>query len=173
MKLEELELEHKLQLERSDNTTHDEKETFQPLKGQKLPPFEDSNDSIDAYIQRFEIYAISHKWHKHTWGAHLSALLKGKALNVFARLSPEITLDFGIENAVLKRFDMTEDGFRRKFCFSKPDGTETFVHSLQDWTVTLNDRFRYQGLTERSKISRTCSCVNSFSCVVPRNWHYS
>lgn len=95
LKLEELELEHKLQLERSDNRTHDEKETFQPLKGQKLPPFEDSNDSIDAYIQRFEIYAISHKWHKHTWGAHLSALLKGKALNVFARLSPETTLDFG------------------------------------------------------------------------------
>lgn len=176
-KLEELEHEDKIQLERSDTTTHDEKETFQPVKAPKLSPFEDSKDSIDAYIQRFKIYAISQKWHKDTWWAHLNALLKRKALNAFARLSPETALDIGeLKNALLKRFDMTEDDFHKKFRFSKPDWSETFVkwnNSLQDWTVTLSDGFSYRGLTERLKIWRTCSCVNSFSCVVPRNLHYS
>nr|XP_034335107.1 uncharacterized protein LOC117692141 [Crassostrea gigas]XP_034335108.1 uncharacterized protein LOC117692141 [Crassostrea gigas] len=131
-KLEELELDHKLQLERSHMkpsvVTKEEKETSQVIKGPKLPPFEDSKDNIDAYIQRFEIYATTQKWNKDTWGTHLSALLKGKALDVFARLSPETALDFNeLKNALLKRFDMTEDGFRKKFRFSKPDGSETFM----------------------------------------------
>ncbi|XP_065934236.1 uncharacterized protein [Magallana gigas] len=131
-KLEELELDHKLQLERShikpSVVTKEEKETSQVIKGPKLPPFEDSKDNIDAYIQRFEIYATTQKWNKDTWGTHLSALLKGKALDVFARLSPETALDFNeLKNALLKRFDMTEDGFRKKFRFSKPDGSETFM----------------------------------------------
>ncbi|XP_065925767.1 uncharacterized protein [Magallana gigas] len=131
-KLEELELDHKLQLERSHMNpsvvTKEEKETSQVIKGPKLPPFEDSKDNIDAYIQRFEIYATMQKWNKDTWGTHLSALLKGKALDVFARLSPETALDFNeLKNALLKRFDMTEDGFRKKFRFSKPDGSETFM----------------------------------------------
>lgn len=131
-KLEELELDHKLQLERSHMNpsvvTKEEKETSQVIKGPKLPPFEDSKDNIDAYIQRFEIYATTQKWNKDTWGTHLSALLKGKALDVFARLSPETALDFNeLKNALLKRFDMTEDGFRKKFRFSKPDGSETFM----------------------------------------------
>lgn len=108
--------------------TKEEKETSQVIKGPKLPPFEDSKDNIDAYIQRFEIYATTQKWNKDTWGTHLSALLKGKALDVFARLSPETALDFNeLKNALLKRFDMTEDGFRKKFRFSKPDGSETFM----------------------------------------------
>lgn len=131
-KLEELEVDHKLQLKRSHMkpsvVTQEEKETSQMIKGPKLSPFEDSKDNIDAYIQRFEIYATTQKWNKDTWGTHLSALLKGKALDVFARLSPETALDFNeLKNALLKRFDMTEDGFRKKFRFSKPDGSETFV----------------------------------------------
>lgn len=49
-------------------------------------------------------------------------------MDVFARLSPEIALDFGeLKNALLKRFDMTEDDFHKKFRFSKPDESETFV----------------------------------------------
>jgi hypothetical protein len=47
---------------------------------------------------------------------------------VFARLSPEIALDCKeIKQALLKRFDITEDGFRRKFRSSNPDGSETFM----------------------------------------------
>lgn len=61
-----------LQLERSGATTHDEKETSQPVKRPKLPPFEGLKDNIDAYIQRFETYTISQKWHKDTCEAHLS-----------------------------------------------------------------------------------------------------
>ncbi|XP_062602905.1 E3 ubiquitin-protein ligase BRE1A-like [Saccostrea cucullata] len=121
-KMEEMEIDHKFQLlaaERShkvlDSSSHGT-EMQQPIKGPKLPAFDDSKDNIDAYIQRFEIYATSQKWRRDNWGAHLSALLKGKALDVFSRLPPESALDFDeLKKALLKRFDMTEDGFRKKF----------------------------------------------------------
>ena len=94
----------------------------QSVRGPKLPAFDDANDNIDAYIQRFQRYATSQKWNRDNWGAHLSALLKGKALDVFARLPPEDALDFDeLKAALYKRFDMTEDGFRKRFRSSKPE----------------------------------------------------
>ena len=52
-------------------------DNLQSVRGPKLPAFDDTNDNIDAYIRRFERYATSQKW-------NLSALLKGKTLDVFA-----------------------------------------------------------------------------------------
>lgn len=68
-------------------------QTQQPLKGPKLPPFDEAKDNIDAYIQRFERYATAQNWIRINWGSHLSAPKKslektGKAFDVFARLPP-------------------------------------------------------------------------------------
>lgn len=67
---------------------------FSTSEKTETSPFEDLKDNIDAYIQRFEIYAISQKWHNDTCEAHLSALLKGKALSVSPRPSSKTALDF-------------------------------------------------------------------------------
>ena len=48
----------------------------------KIPPFEDGKDDMDSYLRRFERYAGVQKWPKPTWATHLSALLKGRALDV-------------------------------------------------------------------------------------------
>ncbi|XP_061194307.1 uncharacterized protein LOC133202481 [Saccostrea echinata] len=145
-KIVEMELDHKFQLlatERShkvlDSSSHGT-EMHQPIKGPKLPAFDDSKDNIDAYIQRFEIYATSQKWLRDNWEAHLSALLKGKALDVFSRLPPESAIDFDeLKKALLKRFDMTEDGFRKKFRSSKPDGSEFFMQ-FSELALFLKER---------------------------------
>ena len=55
----------------------------------KLPPFDDNRESIEDYLQRFERYANSVGWAPEDRALHLSALLKGKALAVYSRLSPE------------------------------------------------------------------------------------
>ena len=39
---------------------------------------------MDAYLQRFECYAPTQQWSKDKWAIHLSALLKGKALEVYS-----------------------------------------------------------------------------------------
>ena len=53
----------------------------------ELPVFEDDKDSIDDYLQRFERFARAQNWDKTRYAIILSALLTGKALTVYARLS--------------------------------------------------------------------------------------
>lgn len=136
------------------------------MRGPKLPAFDDANDNIDAYIQRFERYATSQKWNRDNWGAHLSALLKGKALDVFARLPPEDALDVDeLKAALYKRFDMTEDGFRKRFRSSKPEGSETFLQFssrmdsyLERW-VELSKTKKNIRWNERPFLARTVYLV--------------
>ena len=90
----EKELEHRLKMEELERTpvmanadvaiSH----SFHALKGPKLPPFEDGKDNMDLYLQRFERYAAAQGWRTKQWAMHLSALLKGKALEAYSRLSP-------------------------------------------------------------------------------------
>jgi hypothetical protein len=76
-------------------------------RGPKLPPFDDVKDDMDAYLLRFERYATAQKWDASFWATHLSALLKGKALEVYARFSPELALDYKVlKKARLKRFEL-------------------------------------------------------------------
>ena len=49
-----------------------------------LPVFQDNKDSIDAYLERFERYVKLQKWDATNWAIALSALLSGKALEVYA-----------------------------------------------------------------------------------------
>ncbi len=51
----------------------------------KMPPFDDRDDNIDAYLQRFEGVATAQGWESSHWAAYLCTLLKGKALEVYSR----------------------------------------------------------------------------------------
>ena len=77
---------------------------------------------MDSYLSRLEKYATANKWDKN-----LSALLKSRALDVYDRLSTEDAADYHkLKDALLKNFDMTERGFRKKFRYSRPERSETF-----------------------------------------------
>lgn len=143
-KIQELEADQQFQAVASERTQKSSMEsnhvieTHQPMKGPKLPPFDETKDNIDAYIQRFERYATAQNLILINWGSHLSALLTGKALDVFARLPPSSALDYDeLKNALYKRFEMTEVGFRKKFRTSKPDGSETFSSILDSYLERL------------------------------------
>ena len=94
----------------------------------KLPYFEESKDKMDSYLSRFEKYAVANKWDRSIWAAYLSALLKGRALEVYDRLSVADANDYEkLRDALLKNFDMTERGFRKKFRNDRPKRSETFI----------------------------------------------
>ena len=59
----------------------------------KLPPFEE-NEDIDIYLTRFERLAQSNDWERDDWAVSLSALLTGKALEVYHWLSAEVADDY-------------------------------------------------------------------------------
>ena len=55
----------------------------------KLPYFDEKTDQMDSYLTRLESYATACKWDPAMWAFYLSALLKGRALEVFVRLSKD------------------------------------------------------------------------------------
>ena len=69
------------------------------------------------------------------WSTHLSALLKGRALDVYALMSVSKVNDYDeLKAALLRRYDMTEEGFKRKFRSCRPEAGETF----SQYTVRLS-----------------------------------
>jgi len=106
-------------------------------KGPKMTPF-DERDDMGSYLHRFERYAEIERWKKDDWAVYLSALLKGKALDVYARLPPEHAQDYEVlKQALLKRYALTEEGHQQKFYQSKPEHGE----SPQQFIVRLNSYF--------------------------------
>ena len=93
----------------------------------KLPYFDEKTDQMDSYLTRFESYATACKWDPAMWALYLSALLKGRALEVFVRLSKDDQSDYEqIREALLNNFNLTERQFKRKFRESRPGKSETF-----------------------------------------------
>ena len=78
-------------------------------------------DNMDAYLHRFEDYAVVQGWAEDKWAVNLSALLKGNALETYYRMDTEDRKDYKkLKAALLRRFGLTESGFRSKFRHSKP-----------------------------------------------------
>ena len=125
-------------------------------KAPKLPSFVDGKDDLDAYLQRFERFATTAKWEKTGWASKLSALLSGRALEVYSRLSEEAAQDYDrVKLALMKRYDLTEDGYRRKFRASKPEvdeSPEQFIVRLDRYLLRLlelsNTERSFEGLKD-------------------------
>ncbi|XP_062609199.1 uncharacterized protein LOC134270945 [Saccostrea cucullata] len=116
-------LEQKLAVKESETKS----ENPSNAKFPKMPVFDEVKDDIDSYLRRFERYAAAQKWKFDSWAVNLSALLRGRALDVYALLPQEKALDYdALKTALLKRFEKTEDGFRQKFRKSRPEVGETF-----------------------------------------------
>ena len=49
---------------------------------------------MDSYLSRFEKYGKANEWKKSIWAAYLSALLKGRALDIYDRLSVDDAADY-------------------------------------------------------------------------------
>ena len=108
------------------------------VKGPKMPCFNETKDDMDAYLHRFEIYAVSQGWREEQWAVYLSALLTGRALEVYSRLPVRNAQEYEIlKDALLRRFNLTEEGFKQKFRAAKPEVMRPLLNFLQGWTVTL------------------------------------
>ena len=70
---------------------------------------------------------------------YLSALLKGKALEVYSRLPIKDAQDYEVlKDALLKRFNLTEEGFKQKFKTAKPEVNEApsqFLARLESYLM--------------------------------------
>ena len=119
-------------------------------KRPKLPSFDEKVDEIDSYLRRFERYATSAGWPREEWAMPLSALLTGRALGVYSRLSDEQVKKYDVlKSALLMKYDLTADGFRQKFRNARPDTGEGFAQFVERLNGYLN-RWIEMGNVERS-----------------------
>ena len=85
-----------------------------------LPRFKESEGGIDAYLVRFERYASNEGWSRDCYALYLSALLEGTALDVYHRLPDQEANDYdALKEALLRKYSLTVEYFRKKFYFSK------------------------------------------------------
>ena len=106
-------------------------------KSPKLPSFVDEKDELDSYLLSFERYAENASWEKDTWAIKLSALLTGRAMDVYTRMSDADASDYDkLKKALLTRYNYTEDGYRKRFREATPETEETpdqFVIRLKNY----------------------------------------
>ena len=119
---EKITLEH----ERETNKMREDKTADSVVIAPQLPMFIDGKDDLDSYLERFERFAKIQKLENSNFAIALSALLSGKALEVYARLSRKDATDYTkIKTALLKSYNLTEEGFRQKFRNSKLEENES------------------------------------------------
>ena len=131
MEMEKLKIKTKVELKKIEADTTSlpwgPKDKSSNPRSPKSQYFDEHTDKMDSYLTRFESYAISKKWDPSMWASYLSALLKGRALEVFVRLSKDDQLDYSqIKEALLTNFDLTDSSFRKKFRDCRPEKAETF-----------------------------------------------
>ena len=79
-----------------------------------------------SYLGRFERFAESQKWKREHWAMYLSALLKGRALDVYSMMPSEQASNYDrLKDALLKRYQLSADGFKKRFRSAKPEAGET------------------------------------------------
>ncbi|RUS70943.1 hypothetical protein EGW08_021288 [Elysia chlorotica] len=106
------------------------------FKMPKLPAFVDRKDDLDSWLLRFERFATTSGWPKESWCTPLSALLTGRALEAFCRLSETEATDYDrVKEVLQKRYNLTEDGYRQRFRTCSPEEGENpsmFIVRLKD-----------------------------------------
>ena len=131
-----------------------EKEAQMRARMPKLAKFDESVDDIDAYIERFERYAKAQKLEATLWATSLSALLSGKALEAYYRLpAKEIDNYSALKTTLLRRYNMSEEGFRKKFFSTRPEKGETaqqFITRIESyldkWMAMAGAKKSYEDL---------------------------
>ena len=92
----------------------------------KMPKYVEGED-IEVFIATFEKLATANGWDKTIWAPRFGAVLTGKAQEAYSRLSLEDSKDYEkIKSAILRKYELSAEAYRRKFRFCKKKSDETF-----------------------------------------------
>ena len=147
--LKRLELELQMQREtareqRSENENNEGHGRRKPhgLLKLGLTNFREDIDDLSQYLLRFERMCERMEVPTDEWGLYLSRQLEGKALDVYERLSKEDVDNYEIlKENLMKRFHLTEDGYKKRYKRSKLDEGETHPQFVKRLRRNL-DRWR-------------------------------
>ncbi|XP_075062103.1 uncharacterized protein LOC142150817 [Mixophyes fleayi] len=93
---------------------------------ENFPVLEKDGD-VDAFLRGFEKTCRQYGLAKDQWAQYLTPGLRGKALEAFADLPPEMDGNYeAIKSALLQRFNITPEAHRQKFRDLKRSASDTY-----------------------------------------------
>ena len=130
----------------------------------KLVPLTEKDD-IEAYLVTFERIMTAQKVDKGRWSQYLAPQLSGWAQLAFAALPTVSAGDYdAIKAAVLARYDINEEAYRRRFRSSTRKEGETnrevavrLMDLLQKWTKTCKTAEDVQQVVGKEQFLETLS----------------
>ena len=138
------ELERRAKEDKEERQAREEREREERVKrenrieGLKLTPLEDK-DNVEEYLDQFERIAHIQGWEKKTWSNRLIPYLRGTARSLFFSLPEEETANYDqLRAALMKRFNLTAEGYRHRFRAAKKEVGESFTQ----FVVRLRSYFR-------------------------------
>ena len=92
----------------------------------KLTKLSESED-IESYIATFERMMQVHAVEEARWAFRLAPQLTGKAQQAYAAMSAEDATDYQqVKMAILRRYNISEETYRRRFRMARKKEGETF-----------------------------------------------
>jgi len=123
------------------------------IKLMKLPPFHEEKEDLDAYLNGFERTCRAFNVPQGQWSFQVARCLQCQALDVYQRMSDDDVGEYDLlKNSLLKRFRLTERGYRKKFKSERIEVGETaeqFVDRLKKylkWREMAGFEATYEGL---------------------------
>ena len=114
-------------------------------------------DDIEAYLTTYERMMVIYEVPEERWAVRLAPLLTGKAQSAYAAMRAEDALDYRVlKEAILKRYEISEDSYRQKFRRAEKKAEE----SVSEMAVRLNDVFR--------RWTRSCATVEQLADLMVR-----
>ena len=108
----------------------------------KLVPLSEKDD-IEAYLVIFERIMAAHEIRQNQWPYHLAPQLTGKARLAFAAVPPAEARDYdAIKAAILARYDINEEAYRRRFRSAAKQRDETY-RELSIHLVDLRNKWMW------------------------------
>ena len=151
-----------LEMQAQQQATADEENDGTQFQGRakiplpKLPTFDDQKDDIDAFLFRFENHAQLARWPEDRWPFFLASALKGTALSLYHSLASADDFSWKtLKEALLKKFQCTEEGFRERFRSVRPEVGESFSafllrcsHLFERWVSLSGIDNSFNGLKD-------------------------
>jgi len=111
-------------------------------------------NSIKSETSWIVIWVACQRWNRADWALYLSALLKSVALDVYSMLPADQANNYDqLKAALLKRYLLSADGFKRRFRRAKPESGKTRTqfltrigNYLQRWIELTNAEKCFDGL---------------------------
>ena len=122
----------------------------------KMPYFDEKTDEMDGYLRLFERVCQSYGLDRDQWSIRLASCLTGKGKDVFKCMPDDDTGDYDkLKKALLDRYRLTEDEFKKRFFGSRLKDSETITefstrlsYYLDNWVNLSGADKTYEGLRD-------------------------